>query len=294
MPHLQSLLHPVRSAAILSRRARMLYLRAYEGMYVAIAQRQFRKLARGRRDKCWCGGDLLPFKWHDGYGICASCDCYVNRYPPLPEALKRIYSFDVYWHTRARLKGHPSIEHRTSNDLSDGRVACWLNLIGRYGPAAGRVVEVGCAHGVLLRELSALGYECIGVEPDKRTAEWTRQNTGLDIRPGFFPDVTLPSCDLFLAFDVVEHSPEPDVFVKGIAGLLNPGGIAILQTPINRYDSEPPFAERFEAAFDDVEHLYLFTDAGMRELARRSALEVVSLSERLWLHHEVCVLRKPS
>ncbi|CDM65081.1 Methyltransferase domain [Pyrinomonas methylaliphatogenes] len=283
--HLRHFSHPIRSAKSLYRKVSM-------AVYRCLAERQFRNIRRGQRDRCWCGGELLPFKWHPSYGVCANCGCYVNRRPPLPEELKRLYSFNLYWLTRQRLKGHPTIEHRPENDLSDGRVAYWLGLIERYGPSVGRVVEVGCGHGVLLAELKARGYECVGVEPGEQTAEWTRQNMGIDVRAGFFPEVDLPKCDLFLAFDVIEHSPEPEAFMKGAAQLLNPGGVAIIQTPINRYDYQPPFGERFEAAFDDIEHLFLFTDKAMQELARRSRLQIVSMTERLWLHHEICVFGK--
>lgn len=262
-------------------------------MYRRLVERQFRNIQRGQRDRCWCGGELLPFKWHSSYGVCAECGGYVNRRPPLLREVKRLYNFDLYWHTRQQLKGNPAIEHRPVNDRSDGRVDYWLGLIERYGPSTGRVVEVGCAHGVLIAELKARGYKCIGVEPDEQTAEWTRQNMGLDVRSGFFPEVDLPKCDLFLAFDVIEHSPEPEAFMKGAAQLLNPGGVAIIQTPIDRYDYQPPFGDRFEAAFDDIEHLFLFTDKAMRELAQRSGLQIASMTERLWLHHEVCVFRKP-
>jgi len=286
MLRLRHILHPLRSAKSACRRVS-------QSIYSLRAKRQFRNICRGQRDHCWCGGELLPFKWHPSYDVCAECDCYVNRRPPLLEELNRLYSFDLYWHTRQRLKGYPAIEHRPMNDRSDGRVDYWLGLIQRYGPSAGRVVEVGCGHGVLLAELKARGYDCIGVEPDDRTAAWTRGQTGLDIRPGFFPCVDLPKCDLFLAFDVIEHSQEPEAFMRAAAQLLNQNGVAIIQTPIDRYDYQPPFGERFEAAFDDLEHLYLFSDEAMRQLALRSGLQIVTLNERLWLHHEVCVFRKP-
>jgi len=204
-----------------------------------------------------------------------------------------LYSFDLYWHARQQLKGHPTIENRYKNDLGDGRVAFWLQLISQFGPSKGCVIEVGCAHGVLLAELNARGYECIGVEPDKKTAEWTRASVGVEVVHGFFPEVELPQCDLFLAFDVLEHSPNPEAFLKGASRLLRPKGIAIIQTPIERYGFEPPFGDRFNAAFDDIEHLFLFTDHTMGELARRAGLRILSSTERLWLHHEICILTKP-
>ncbi|MHB0870860.1 MAG: class I SAM-dependent methyltransferase [Chloroflexota bacterium] len=190
------------------------------------------------------------------------------------------------------VRGYPPIELRTQNDLADGRVGYWLNLVDRFGPRRGRVIEVGCAHGALLAKLRSHGYECIGVEPDPETAEWVRNDKGLDIRAGLFPDVELPNCDLFLAFDVWEHGPDPLAFLQGASKLLNAGGIAIIQTPIDRYRTEPPFGDKFRPAFEDTEHLFLFTDTAVERLAERSGLVVVDATERLWLHHEVCVLAK--
>lgn len=283
MPRLRSFLHPIHSARSLYR---------VGSMYVnkCLAARQFRDIRRGQRDRCWCDGELLPFKWHQSYGVCAKCGCYVNRHPPLPEELKRLYSFDLYWHTRQQLKGHPAIEGRPASDRSDGRLEYWLELVGRYGPSSGCVVEVGCGHGVLLAELKARGYECIGVEPDELTAEWTRQNMELDIRSGFFPGVDLVQCDLFLAFDVIEHSPYPDKFMRQAAQLLVSEGVAIIQTPIEYRPCEPPFGEMHNQVFDDLEHLFVFTRKSIEALAESSGLSL--LAEDEWhLAHEIVVLR---
>lgn len=250
-------------------------------------------IKRGERNRCWCGGALQRFEWSTRYGVCAKCGCYVNRFPPIGEDLKVLYSFRFYWHTFQRVHGYPTIEERTLHDNDDGRVDYWLRLIERYGPLAGRVVEVGCAHGVLLTELQVRGYECVGVEPDPQTATWTRTHTGLDIRAGFFPGVALPPCSLFLAFDVLEHSPTPLEFLHAAAELLEPRGVAIIQTPVDRYDLSPPFGDRFDDAFRDEQHLFLFTDRALKELACRANLEIVSLAERLALHHEICVFRRP-
>ncbi|MBI3090858.1 MAG: class I SAM-dependent methyltransferase [Candidatus Tectomicrobia bacterium] len=256
--------------------------------------RRYKRIRRQERDRCWCGGSLGPFPWHESYGVCAECGCYVNKRPPLAEELEKVYAFDLYWHKRQQMKGFPPIEGRTKNDLGDGRVDYWLDLVKRYGPKQGSVIEVGCAHGVLLSLLQRQGYECIGVEPDERTAQWTRQKTGLDVRAGIFPACELPPCDLFLAFDVIEHSLDPEAFLKGAADLLRHGGIGILQCPINRYDFQPPLGNMFPIAFDEIEHIHIFTDRAMEELAGRAGLRILDLSERLWLGHEVCVLRKPA
>lgn len=234
----------------------------------------------------------MPFKWHPSFGVCSKCGCYVNKRPMLQEELEEFYSMHLYWETRQRQLGVPTIENRSALYRSDGRVDRWLALIDKYGPGKGRVIEVGCAPGVLLQELHKRGYECIGVEVDAAVAGWIRQTYGMDIRAGLFPGIDLPSCDIFLAFDVFEHAVCPKDFMCEISKRLRPNGVAIIQTVIDRYTYEPPFGERFDM-FDDLEHLFLFTDSAMQLLARCAGLEIVSREERIWLGGEVCVLKKP-
>jgi len=257
-----------------------------------IADKHLRSIKRGTRDRCWCGGELLPFQWHSSYGICKLCGTYVNRRPPLREDLQRLYSLDLYWHLKQKVDGLPVIERRTAHDLADGRVDFWLTLIDRYAPPKGRIIEIGCAHGVLLQRLQQRGYDCIGVEIDPRLADWTREQTGLDVRAGVFPGIDLPSCNLFLAMDVLEHSHDPQAFLRGASSLLNSGGIAILQTTVDRYGEQPPFGIKFDYAFDDLEHLFIFTDQALLELGRRCGFAVINSSERLWTMGEICVYRK--
>jgi SAM-dependent methyltransferase len=285
MRYVRHILHPIQFAKSLYRIVRSL-------IYSHLAERHFATIRRGRRDRCWCGGELLPFKWHQSFGVCAKCGSYVNRRPPLQDELKKVYTIDLYWHIQQKAKGHPPLETRAALYRSDGRLGYWLRLIERYGPAHGRVIEVGCAPGVLLAELQKLGYECIGIEVDGKVAAWIRQFMRVDVREGLFPGVQVPACNLFLAFDVLEHGLSPNEFMREVSRLLKPGGIAIVQTAIDRYEYVPPFGERFDM-FDDIEHMFLFTDKAIQELARRADLEVLNLEERLWLAGEICIFRKP-
>jgi SAM-dependent methyltransferase len=250
-------------------------------------------LARDTVDHCWCGGELADFSHHPSYGLCRDCGGYVNRRPPATSALAELYSLDFYWHGRVRTKGQPPIERRAAIDHSDGRVAYWLDLIERHAPDAHRVLEVGCGSGILLAELRTQGRDCVGVEPDSATAAWIQEQTGVRVESGLFPFDGLPDTDLFLAFDVLEHARDPIAFLEGAANVLTPGGVAIIQTPIDRDRLEPPFGRAAIQAFDDVEHTYLYTDPGMNELADRVGLVVRDLTERLWVQHEIVVFEKP-
>lgn len=287
-------MNPIRLLRHPARTASLVHSRATAPLHRRRTRSQVQALCRDHVERCWCGGELGSFSWHPSYGVCTSCGGYVNRRPPAAEALSELYSLEFYWHGRVRTKGQPPIERRAGIDRSDGRVDYWVSLIERFAPEAKQVLEVGCGSGVLLAELAGRGYSCVGVEPDERTAAWTQEQTGVEIRSGLFPFEGLPQSDLFLAFDVLEHARDPQAFVQGAADALRPGGVAIIQTPIDRYaDLQPPFGNRSRDAFDDVEHCFLFTDDGMRRLAESTGLEVRSLDERLWLHHEICVFVKP-
>ena len=122
---------------------------------------------------------------------------------------------------------------------------------------------------------------------------WIQKNMNVYVRTGLFPDVELPNCDIFLAFDVLEHSSNPDGFMREVTRLLNPGGIAIIQTPVDRYGYNPPFGDQFNKAFLDYEHLFLFTNRAMTLLAERSGLKVISLDESWALLHEINIFMKP-
>lgn len=289
MIHLRHILHPIRSANSLYHKVRLAIFRQ-------LTEHRFRNIRRNQRNRCWCGGELLPFTWHSSYGVCVACGCYVNRHPPITEELKRFYSFDNYWGAWMRLKGAPTIDHRTENDLKDGRVAYWFSLIQQYGPSSGRVIEVGCGHAVLLRELNRRGYDCIGVEPSEDVSDWIRARTGLQIITGLFPQVDLPECDMFLAFDVLEHVHNPFSFMEKVFDILRPGGIAILQQPTIRAeqgdDIDPPFGNNFERMFDDVEHLWIFTSAGLNRLANLIGFDILDDKARWQQCHEIVVLRR--
>jgi SAM-dependent methyltransferase len=262
----------------------------------SLAERRFRNVKRGCRNLCWCGGELLKFKWHRTYGVCQNCGCYVNRKPPLPEDLKKFYSLENYWGKWMQIKGVPTIDGRTEYDLKDGRVDYWLSLVNKYCPKSGDVIEIGCGHAVLLGKLQEIGYRCIGVEISEDVADWVRRNKKITTITGTFPHIQLPNCDIFLAMDVMEHVHAPVEFLLKVYESLKNGGVAILQQPTIRvekgYDLNPPFGEKGRKMFDDLEHLWIFTSESLRLLAERTGMRILNNESRWRLAHEILVLKK--
>jgi 2-polyprenyl-3-methyl-5-hydroxy-6-metoxy-1,4-benzoquinol methylase len=111
-----------------------------------------------------------------------------------------------------------------------------LDLIARHRPH-GRLLDVGCGHGLLLDEARRRGYDTVGLELSREAARHARE-LGLDVRevpleaftegtngdsPGAFDAIVLA--------DVLEHLDDPVAAIDRCAALLRPGGVLCVVTP---------------------------------------------------------------
>lgn len=105
------------------------------------------------------------------------------------------------------------------------------------GHAAGRdVLDVGCNTGYGTLRFVPVAHRVVGVDVSPRAIDAARQRAP-DGRPEFvltggfqlpFPD---RSFDLVTSFQVLEHVPDPVVFLGELARVTRPGGTVILATP---------------------------------------------------------------
>lgn len=108
----------------------------------------------------------------------------------------------------------------------------YADALGRH-LASGRVVDVGCATGLLVRMLRDRGYDAEGVELNSRSAEWGRDHYGVTIHteplercpfePGSLQALTMT--------DVLEHTPNPLEFLRMAARFLASGGVVLVTFP---------------------------------------------------------------
>lgn len=162
-----------------------------------------------------------------------------------------------------------------SHKVRDYREA--LDLALEKAPG-GRVLEVGCGTGPLLRELRQEGMECVGLEPNGHAARMGRERHGLDIRTETLDEVDLPaaSFDVVFLLHVIEHFRDPVAELRRIRRLLKPGGLFILETP--RFDTLRFRLFRLrKRKLGNPWHLYFFTRKTLRKSLTLAGFDVRSM-----------------
>jgi 2-polyprenyl-3-methyl-5-hydroxy-6-metoxy-1,4-benzoquinol methylase len=166
----------------------------------------------------------------------------------------------------------PDIFTRSRADLIE-RCLYWLTHVLRYKKPPGRSLEVGCAHGAFVMLMEMAGFDAVGSEMSPWVVDYASNTFNVRILCRPIDDLPFEplSYDCILLFDVVEHLPRPDVSLQIISALLKPDGVLAIQTP-HRSEQHLTFEEMRERRHSFVEmmkdpgHLFLFTEAGLRQL----------------------------
>lgn len=96
----------------------------------------------------------------------------------------------------------------------------------------GRLLDVGCGRGELVAEAARRGWEAFGLDPSPRFVESARRSFGGNILCGEPSSSGLPgaSFDAVTMISVLQHARDPLGVLRGVADLLKPGGLLLLET----------------------------------------------------------------
>ena len=146
------------------------------------------------------------------------------------------------------------------------------------------VIEIASNDGYLLQHYAAQGIPVLGIDPARNIAAAAIAR-GVPTLAEFF-DPTLAEelrrsgrvADVIHANNVIAHVPDLDGFVAGIATVLKPTGVAVIETPYVR-----ELVERLE--FDTIyhEHRYYHSLTALSRIFERHGM-VVGGVERLAVH----------
>jgi SAM-dependent methyltransferase len=146
------------------------------------------------------------------------------------------------------------------------------------------VVELASNDGYLLQHYVARGIPVLGVDPARNIAEVATAR-GIPTRAEFFGvpvaremRAAAELADVVHANNVLAHVPDIHDFIEGIATILKPTGVAVIETPYVR-----DLVERL--AFDTIyhEHVFYYSVAALIRLFEPHQLELVDV-ERTPIH----------
>lgn len=138
----------------------------------------------------------------------------------------------------------------------------------------GRVLDVGCGNGVLLKNLQKLGWQISGIDPDPAAVRVTNEQLGPVASVGGIdsPDVEGPF-DVITMNHVIEHVPYPVETLRGCLRRLAPGGRIVLQSPNVESLGARIFGKSW-IAWDPPRHLHLFSISTLRRAAEEAGFYV--------------------
>ncbi len=174
---------------------------------------------------CGTGGRTLLFS-KDGYDYTRCTVCGWAHLDPLPgeEESRALYT-ETYFSGAAG--GYADYLGDETFHRRNARARCRL-----LPPAAGSLLDVGCAAGFFLDEARRLGWRISGVEPSPWASAEARRLTGAEIHDSMrAAHVAEAGChDAVTFFQVLEHLPRPAEALAGARACLRPGGLVIVET----------------------------------------------------------------
>jgi SAM-dependent methyltransferase len=188
---------------------------------------------------------------------CAGCGLVQLDSPPVP-----------YYREVIRAAGF-------SEEMKAFRRAQFSDWSARHGLRGRKVIEIGCGRGEYLSLLAELDLQAFGLEHAESAVAACRAS-GLNVSKGFIDDsgMRLPDApfDGFLMLAFLEHLPEPNVVLRGIAGNLDTGGVGLVEVPnFDMILREQLFSEFM------TDHLFYFTQETLARTLEMNGLEVLEV-----------------
>lgn len=127
----------------------------------------------------------------------------------------------------------------------------------------GRLLEVGCGSGAMLKSMRDLGWQVEGVDFDPAAVEQARKK-GLTVHLGALIEQRLPGStfDAIVASHLIEHVPDPIETLRECHRLLKPGGLLVLVTPNARSWGHRLYRADWRG-LEPPRHLHIFTRSSL-------------------------------
>jgi 2-polyprenyl-3-methyl-5-hydroxy-6-metoxy-1,4-benzoquinol methylase len=109
-----------------------------------------------------------------------------------------------------------------------------LNTVSKYHPLKGKLLDVGCATGLMVEYAQAQGLDAEGVDYSAWAVDQARRRTGGRCRQLSFDEATAAdfdsTYDIITMHSVLEHLADPERAMQLLFKLCRPGGVVYVET----------------------------------------------------------------
>lgn len=203
---------------------------------------------------------------------CTTCRAAFVWPVPSAEALARFYS--QYHLADCEGGSYDQIESRMQADFPT-KVAMVRRFVSQPGA---RVLDLGCGKGHFVRACMDAGLDAEGVDLSDTAVRHAVEQLKVRATCGQFAEIrpSLGRFDAITFWATIEHLPDPIGMLREIHQALEPGGYLFLDTGIgdDRLDRMLPGCVQW---YDPPQHLFVFSEQGMRQALSRAGFEIVEL-----------------
>lgn len=221
-------------------------------------------------------------KEYTSIGIKCCRGCSLIYTSPRVEEPEKVYwgDFDAYVSEARLIFSGQAAHHRDANYTEE------LKLLERHRPSRGRLLDVGCNMGMLLRLARERGWEAVGAEPSPALHRIATEKLGLEVHNCFVQDLPASvrgSFDVIALSDVFEHVPDPRDLLRSVRPLLKPDGLLYVKVPNARWNLlKQRLGEVLGGTpthvWDSYEHVVHYTDRTLRAVLEAEAYVPLELT----------------
>ena len=164
----------------------------------------------------------------------------------------------------------------------------YLELLEKYIPGKGTLLDIGCGRGHLLKQAKKRGWDCIGYDVDCASVDYFSKKLDVKIYCGDFESINWKqdSFDVVSMHHVFEHLKDPIKYLDIIKSILVNGGILFIAIPnikslssILKFKLEKLGIKKKNIAkyYDTSHHLFYFDPKSLSKILSKQGYKILHL-----------------
>lgn len=222
----------------------------------------------------------------NGYNIVRCDDCGINYVNPRPKS--EVLSDMVDEQTFKDTNNKVAVNAKNHTASAKGLLLVAqeeLEHIHQY-KKSGRLLDVGCGIGHLVKTARDSGWDAFGIEPSKERVEFGKEYFNIPIKKStleeYVPDVN-EKYDVICMYNALSHLRDPLVCFQNISQMLVSDGLLVMRSGNKGDVTSAEQAKFWLDPWDAPNHLYWFSQKSVHLLAEKFDLKIISTLEKTYM-----------